>query len=151
MSKANAYEADLLKLLLNATPIANVADNAASSPLTNLYVSLHTADPADTGDQTTSEVTTGQYGQYVRKPVLRNNGTPAWTISGTNPTVANPNANIDFDACTTGSGTTATHMGIGSLVSGAGRLFYSGAISPQIVIGVGVTPRITTATAVSED
>ena len=52
MSKANAYESDLLKLLFNGTAIADVADNDATSPLTNLYVSLHTADPGEAGDQT---------------------------------------------------------------------------------------------------
>jgi hypothetical protein len=49
MSKSNAFENDLLKLIFNATAIANLADNAASSPLTNLYVSLHTADPGEAG------------------------------------------------------------------------------------------------------
>ncbi len=47
MSKGNTFENDLLKLIFNATAIANIADNAGSSPLTNLYVSLHTADPGE--------------------------------------------------------------------------------------------------------
>ena len=51
MSKGNTFENDWMKLIFNATAIANIADNAASSPLTNLYVSLHTADPGETGDQ----------------------------------------------------------------------------------------------------
>jgi len=38
MSKSNAFENSLLKLIFNATAIANLADNAATSPLTNLYV-----------------------------------------------------------------------------------------------------------------
>ena len=57
MSKSDAFEADLLKLLFNATAIANVADNAASSPLTNLFVALHTADPGETGTQATIDST----------------------------------------------------------------------------------------------
>ena len=55
MSKSNAYETAILELLFNATPIANIADNAGTSPLTNLYVSLHTADPGETGTATTNE------------------------------------------------------------------------------------------------
>lgn len=55
MSKGNTFENDLLLLIFNATAIGNIADNAASSPLTNLYVSLHTGDPGEAGNQTTNE------------------------------------------------------------------------------------------------
>ena len=146
MSKANAYEADLLKLLLNATAIANVADNAASSPLTNVYVSLHTADPGDTGDQTTSEIA---YTGYARVAVARTTG--GWTISGTNPTVASPVAAITFGAMTAGSNSTATHFAVGSASSGAGRIFYSGTVTPNIAVANGVTPQLTTASTIAED
>jgi hypothetical protein len=54
MGKGATFDNDLLKLIFNATGIANIADNAASSPLTNLYVSLHTADPTSSGNQTSS-------------------------------------------------------------------------------------------------
>jgi hypothetical protein len=57
MSKGNTFETDSLKLILNGTPIPNIADNAAASPLTNVFVALHTADPGEGGDQTTSECT----------------------------------------------------------------------------------------------
>lgn len=143
--KADAWEADILKLLLNATPIADVADNDATSPLTNVYVSLHTADPGDAGNQLTSEAT---YVGYARVAVARTTG--GWAISGTAPTKANPVANITFPAGTGGSGT-VTHFGIGSLSSGAGRLFYSGTVTPNIVTGAGVTPQLTTASEVTED
>lgn len=36
MSKGNTFETDLLALIFNGTAIANVADNAASSPLIGL-------------------------------------------------------------------------------------------------------------------
>ena len=51
MSKGNTFENDLMLLVFNATAIANLADNAGTSPLTNLYVSLHTADPGEAGNQ----------------------------------------------------------------------------------------------------
>ena len=71
MSKGNTFENDILKLIFNATAIANIADNAASSPLTNLYASLHTADPGEAGDQTTNETS---YTSYARVAVARTSG-----------------------------------------------------------------------------
>lgn len=144
MSKGNTYEDDILKLLLNATPIANIADNAASGPLTNLYVALHTADPGEGGNQTTSEI---GYTSYGRVAITRNNGTPGWTISGGS---ASPVATINFPAGTGGTGT-ATHFSIGSASTGTGKVFYSGTITTPIVCGAGVTPQLTTAGTITED
>lgn len=142
MSKGNTFENDFLKLVFNATAIANIADNAALSPLTNLQVSLHTADPGETGDQTTSETA---YTSYARVAVARTSG--GWTV--TNNSVS-PVANIDFPACTGGT-ETATHFGIGTASSGAGKLLYKGTITPNINISAGVTPRLTTSSTVTED
>lgn len=142
MSKSNAFETALLNLMFNATAFANFADNAASSPVTSLYVSLHTADPGEAGDQTTSEAA---YTSYARVAVLRTSG--GWTVSGNS---VSPAANIDFPACT-GSTSTVTHFGIGKSISGAGVLLYSGTVTPNISVSTGVTPRLTTATACTED
>ena len=146
MSKADGYELDLLKLLFNATAIANVADNAATAPLTNLYVSLHTADPGEAGSQLTSETA---YTGYARVAVLRTTG--GWTCSGTTPAQAVPVANIDFASCTAAPGAAITFFGIGSLATTAGKLFYSGTVTPNITMAVGVIPRLTTASSVTED
>jgi hypothetical protein len=59
-------------------------------------------------------------------------------------------ADVVFPAGTGGSGT-ATHWGLGTDASGAGTLLYKGAISPSIVCGNGVTPRLTAGTVVTED
>lgn len=142
MSKSNAFENSLLKLIFNATAIANLADNAASSPLTNLYVSLHTADPGETGDQSTSEAT---YTGYARVAVARTTG--GWTV--TNNSVS-PVANIDFANCTGGTNT-ITYFGVGTASSGAGVLYYSGTVTPSISVSSGVTPRLTTASTITED
>jgi hypothetical protein len=142
MSKSNAFENSLLKLIFNATAIANLADNAATSPLTNLYVSLHTADPGEAGDQSTSEAT---YTSYARVAVLRTTG--GWTV--TNNSVS-PVANIDFPNCTGGTNT-ITYFGVGTASSGAGVLYYSGTVSPSISVSSGVTPRLTTASTITED
>lgn len=142
MSKGNTFENDLLKLLFNAVAIANIADNAATAPLTNLYVSLHTADPGEAGDQTTSEAT---YTGYARVAVART--TSGWTVTANS---VSPVADITFPIGTGGSGT-VTHFGVGTVVSGAGKLLYRGTVTPNIVTGNGVTPKLTTASTVTED
>lgn len=142
MSKGNTYENDWLKLVFQATAIGNIADNAASSPLTNLYVSLHTADPGEAGDQTTSEAT---YTGYARVAVARTAG--GWTVTANS---VSPVAAINFGACTAGTNT-ITHFGVGTATSGAGKLLYSGTVTPNISVTAGVTPQLTTATAITED
>ncbi|MGH8275369.1 MAG: phage tail fiber protein, partial [Steroidobacteraceae bacterium] len=54
-SLTSATEDAILDILFAAVAWANIADNTATSPLTNLYVSLHDLDPGDAGSQTTSE------------------------------------------------------------------------------------------------
>lgn len=142
MSKGDTFENDLLKLVFNATAIANIADNAASSPLTNLYVSLHTADPGDSGNQTTSETA---YTSYARVAVARTTG--GWTVTANS---VSPVANIDFPACTGGTAT-ITHFGVGTASSSTGKLLYKGTVTPNISVSTGVTPRLTTSTAITED
>lgn len=142
MSKGNTFENDWLKLIFNATAIANIADNAAASPLTNLFVALHTADPGEAGDQTTSEAT---YTGYARVSVARTTG--GWTV--TNNSVS-PVANISFPAGTGGSGT-VTHFSVGAAVSGASKIFYKGTVTPNIVTGNGVTPILSTSSTITED
>ena len=142
MSLGNTFENDLAKLLFQATAIANIADNAASSPLTNLYVSLHTADPGEAGTQTTSECA---YTSYARVTVARTSG--GWTVTNNSVT---PVAAITFPAATGGS-ETATYFAVGTATSGTGKLLVSGSISPTIAISSGVTPSLTTATAITFD
>lgn len=142
MSKGNTFENDLLKLIFQATAIANIADNASASPLTNLYVSLHTSDPGEAGDQTTNEVT---YTSYARVAVARSGA--GWTITANS---VSPAATVSFPAGTGGSGT-ATHVGVGTSLSGAGKLLYSGTVTPNIVTGNGITPQLTTASTITED
>lgn len=142
MSKTNALETDLLELLFNATALADLAENDATSPATNLYVSLHTADPGEAGSQTTNEA---DYTSYARVAVARTSG--GWTVSGNS---VSPAAEISFPACTGGTNT-ITHFGVGVASSGAGYLMYKGTVTPNIAVSNGVTPRLTTATAITED
>lgn len=145
MSKTNALENSLLLLIFNNTDIAGIGDAAGlqnSATAGSLYVSLHTADPGEAGSQTTSEIA---YTSYARVAVARSGS--GWTVTGNS---VSPAATISFPAGTGGSGT-ATYFGVGTDSSGAGTLLYKGAISPSIVCGSGITPQLTTATAITED
>lgn len=140
--KSDTFENDLLKLIFNATAIANISDNAASSPLTNLFVALHTADPTDSGTQTSNEVA---YTSYARVAVARTSG--GWTVTGNS---VSPVATINFPACT-GSTATATHFSVGVASSGGSKILYAGSLTPSISISTGVTPQLTTASTITED
>jgi hypothetical protein len=142
MSKSNTFETDFLSLVFNGTAIANLADNAASSPITDLHVSLHTANPGEAGNQETSECA---YTSYARRAVARSGA--GWTISGNS---VSPAATISFPEATGGS-ETATHFAIGTAASGTGKILYYGPITPSIAISNGVTPQLSTATAITED
>ena len=142
--KGSGYANGMLAAVLTATftqpAIADLLQNAAA-PLTNLYLSLHSSDPTASGNQTSNEVS---YTGYARVSVARS--ASGWTISGNQATLASA---VSFPACTGGSATGA-YLGIGTASSGAGNLLYAGPISPSIAISNGVTPQITTSTAITE-
>ncbi len=144
MSKTDALEQGLLDLIFENTDLALIGDATGlrgSSTAGSLYWSLHTADPGEAGDQTTNEI---GYTSYARVAAGRGAG-----FNRTGSTV-NPAADVTFPAGTGGSGT-ATHWGLGTASSGAGKLLYKGTLTPNIVCGNGVTPKITTATSITED
>lgn len=143
MSKSNTFENDLLALIFHGSAIANLADNAAASPLTNLYVALHTSDPGEAGDQSTSEIS---YTGYSRVAVARTAG--GWSISGNS---VSPVAAIEFGEMTGGAGGTVTHASIGVASSGAGKILYSGALTPNVTVATGVIPRIKNTSTITED
>lgn len=140
MSKSNVLETALLELLFNATSIANLADNTATSPATTLTIALHTADPGEAGIMTTSEAT---YTSYARQTVARTSG--GWTVTGNSVT---PVSAIDFPQATGGS-ETITHFSVGTGVTN--NIMYKGTVTPNIVVSSGVQPRLTTATQITED
>jgi hypothetical protein len=134
MSLTNAAETALLNLLFANTDWANIGDAGGlqnSATAGSFYISLHTGDPGEAGDQTTSEAT---YTGYARVAVARSGS--GWTISGNNASNA---AAVTFGACTAGSNT-ITHFGIGTASSGAGNLIASGALSASLAVSAGITP-----------
>ena len=77
-------------------------------------------------------------------PVARTSG--GWSVTGN---TADPVAAIVFPAATGGS-ETETFAAIGTASTGAGKILYHGPISPTIVVSTGVTPQITTTSAITE-
>jgi hypothetical protein len=145
MSKSNAYETALLQLVFQNSTIANIGDATGlrgSTTAGQLFFSLHSADPGEVGTQATNEVS---YTGYARVGVARSGA--GFTVTDSS---VSPAANVDFPACTAGTAN-ATHFSVGVASSGATLVLYKGAINPTIAIAAGVTPRLTTATAITED
>jgi len=133
MSKSNTAENDLMLLIFNKT-LPSYLGTLSGTGNTDLYVSLHTADPGEGGSQTTSEATYNS-GSYGRVAVSRTAG--GWTVSGNQ---ASNTALIQFALCTVGSDT-ITYVAVGTAASGAGQILYSGQLNSPRNISVGIQPQ----------
>lgn len=131
MAFSTTFRSSIASLIFTATAIANIADNAASSPITNIYISLHESDPVS-GNQTTGE---GNYTSYARVAVART--TSGWTDTAG---VVTNDALITFPACTGGSDT-ITHVGTGTASSGTGVLIVPGSTTASLAVSSGITPQ----------
>jgi hypothetical protein len=131
MGKGTTFDNDLLKLIFQATAIANLADNG-TTPITNLVVALHTGDPS-AGNQNTSEAA---YTGYNRVAVSRNSA--GWTVTAANAVNAGA---ITFPACNGATNSTITYASIGKNAFGTGgEIYYSGALNNSMLISIGITP-----------
>ena len=133
MSMTNAAEQALLDLIFTNTDWANIGDAGGlqnSAAAGSFYIALHSADPGEAGDQTTSEIS---YTGYAREAVSRGAG---FTV--TVDTVSNA-AIVQFGECTAGSAI-ASHFSVGTGLSGAGSIIYRGALSATRSISAGITP-----------
>lgn len=139
--KGSTFDNDLLKLIFNGTAIANIADNAAASPLANLYMSLHTADPGAGGSQTVSEAA---YTGYTRIGVPRNSS--GFTVAGNACTLT---ASVIFPTATGGT-ETEIWTAVGTALTGTGKILYRGPITPSLAVTSGVSPQLTTGTTITE-
>jgi len=136
MSKSNTTENDFMLYTFNGTAISWDGN-------TNLYVALHTADPGEAGNQTTSEAT---YTSYARVTVARTSG--GFTVSGNQ---ASNTALIQFPQCTGGTNT-ITHVSVGTATSGAGQILYSGALTASLSVSSGIQPQFSVgALVITED
>lgn len=132
MSATNVFENGLLSLIFENANYANVGDATGlrgSSTAGVFYISLHTGDPGEAGDQTTTE---SAYTNYARVSVARS--TAGWSVASG---VADNDAAITYPACGV-TGSSVTNFGIGSDTSGAGNLFLKG--TSVLTISAGVTP-----------
>ncbi len=135
MSMTNAAEAALLDLLFLNVDWANIGDAAGlqnSATAGSFYISLHTSDPGESGNQSTNEAS---YTGYARIAIARTAG--GWTRSVS--TISNT-ALAQFAQCTGGSAT-VTHFGIGTDLSGAGNLLLKGALTSSLAISSGIQPQ----------
>jgi len=133
MSKSDAFETDVLNHIFKSIAIPTLG--------ATIYTALHTADPGDTGNASTNEVS---YTGYARVGITRGAG---FTVTGNS---VSPAANITFPA-STGGGATATHFSYSVASTGTAKILYSGTVSPSIVItSGGQAPVLTTASAVTE-
>lgn len=140
----NNVENALLNLIFRAAAWANYADNAASTPETNIHAALHTADPTDTGNMSSNEAA---YTSYARINIARTTG--GWGAASGG--VISPAAANDFPA-SGAAGTTVTHFSFGKTGGGATDIIVMGALSPSVAIGAaGITPRLGTSTTVTLD
>jgi hypothetical protein len=130
MAKSNTSANDYVALVYNATAIANIADNAATSPLTNIFIAAHTADPGAAGTQSTSEAA---YTGYARASVARTTG--GFTCSNGTVTLV---ANASFGACTAGTAT-LTHWSTGVASSGATKVLHRGVFGSRLGPFTGAT------------
>jgi hypothetical protein len=135
MSKGNTFENDLLLLIFNNTDAALIGDATGlrgSSTAGSLYVSLHTGDPGEGGNQTTSECA---YTSYARVAVARSGA--GWTVSSN--AVSNA-ALVQFPQCTGGS-ETLTHFAVGTASSSTGKILYKGSLSSSLAVSSGIQPQ----------
>jgi hypothetical protein len=133
MPKSTATCNSILALIFNATAWADIAENDSSSPATNLYLSLHTADPGVGNNQTTNETS---YTNYARIAVARTTG--GWDAPSGGAT-ANA-ALAQFAQCGV-TGATITHVAIGTASSGTGTVLYAGALSSSLAVANGIQPQ----------
>jgi len=136
MSKGNTTENDLLLKFFNDMELS-------WDSISNIYASLHTADPGEGGDQTSNEC---DYTGYARVAVSRDSG--GWTVSGNQ---SSNTAEITFGECTSGTNV-ISHVGVGIASTGTGQVLYSGALNSSLSVSNGITPRfIASALQIQED
>lgn len=141
MPKGTTICNDLLQLIFNAVAIQYLADNAGATPLTSLYVSLHTA-PVGSGSQLTNEVA---YTNYGRVAVLRTSA--GWTVSAN---AARNTALVQFPQCGA-TGATASDVAIGTHATGAGKVLYTGALASNLAIANLIQPQFAANALVAQE
>lgn len=143
MSLGNAAESDLLSIIFLNVAWANIGNagglagsSGVGSP-GSLYAALHTANPGQAGNQNTSE---SAYPSYTRIGVARSGA--GWTITGSNPTIAENAAAVTYPQSGPGGSTpeTQTYFSVGTLSSGAGEYLWYGILTAPLIVNNLITP-----------
>jgi len=116
MSLSNSYENSMLDHITGRTTLTFVAQ---------IYVSLHTADPGETGANEFSD------SGYARKAINFNAATTSGAIN---------NGQVDFNSIVDGP-VTAAHFGLWTAASG-GTFIFGGAFTSSKNYVIGATPKI---------
>lgn len=125
MPKSTNTNNNFLALVYNATPWANIADNAAASPVTNIYFAASTATGAPGDTMSTNECT---FTNYARQTVARTTG--GWTAPASSST--SNVAAITFPQCGV-TGNTVTSAKTGK-ATGASDIFHQGDLNAPVII-----------------
>lgn len=132
MPKATVTCNNILALYYNATAIANIADNAAASPATLIYVSLATASYSASSTGSSNEAT---YTNYVRQSLARTTG--GWTAPAAG--VTSNAAAIEYPQCGA-SGNTITSA-CTCKAAGASDIYHYGNLNASIAVSNQIQPR----------
>jgi len=136
MSTAVDSANSILDLIYRATAWADLAENDASSPATNLVLALHTAAPA-TSAQTSNEAS---YTSYARVNVPRSGS--GWTAASAGE--LDNVALIQFPESTGGTNT-ITHVSVGV----GGTIIHYGALAASRTVTSGIQPQFAIGALVS--
>lgn len=130
MSASDNLETDVLAYFFKGTAPSYAAQS-------DFYLSLHTADPTDSGNQSSNETA---YTSYARATVTRATGFSVTVSAGV--TWAFNVATVTF-AAATGGPSTITHFGVGtsSTAAASGTLLFSGALNASLIVNAGITPQ----------
>lgn len=140
MSFGDVTENNIMLLIFNATAIALIADNAATTPETSIGWALHEGDPGEAGTQLTNEAA---YTSYARVDLLRSATDHAVAANSVSPT-----SNVEFPTAT-GSSNDIDYFSVG--YASTNILIMSGTVTPNIAVVNTVQPILTTASAMTID
>lgn len=134
---ANTSQTSFIVLYFQNTAAANIGNSGGLQPSSvagSFYIALHTANPGNTGNQTTSEAA---YTSYARVGIARSSG--GWTSTGNQPAIAENAAACTFPPATGGT-ETETYFSIGTASSSTGQLLISAALGSSLAVSSGITP-----------
>jgi hypothetical protein len=132
MPKGLASCNNIVALYYNATAIANIADNAAASPLATVTVALTTASGTPSDTMATSLAT---YTNYANQTTART--TAGWTAPSGGAT--SNAAAVEFPQCgASGNTITSAKTGKGT---GAVDVFHYGDLNASIAVSNQIQPR----------